>query len=146
MNSPILAILFILLVGITIFSPESIIELNSHIFGKSLLILLIILTTYQNIYAGLFTVLLIIYVLQLSNDSFLESLKKMKKNLTVDQIFDTNGISGSSIPVSKLDRVKISNEIRKPIKAKSVNRNDVLNDDELPTAFMPLNLETFTNI
>jgi hypothetical protein len=146
MNSPILAILFILLVGITIFSPDLIIELNSHIFGKSLLILLIILTSYQSVYAGIFTTLLIIYILQLSNDSFVESLKKMKKKLTVNEIFDTNGISGSSIPVSKLDRVKISNEVRKPIKAKSINKNDVLNDDELPTAFMPLNVETFTNI
>ena len=146
MNSPILAILFILLVGITIFSPDLIIELNSHIFGKSLLILLIILTSYQSVYAGIFTTLLIIYILQLSNDSFVESLKKMKKKLTVNEIFDTNGISGSSIPVSKLDRVQISNEVRKPIKAKSINKNDVLNDDELPTAFMPLNVETFTNI
>lgn len=146
MKTPILAILFILLIGITVISPDLIIELNSHIFGKSLLILLIILTTYQDIYAGIFTVLLIIYILHLSNDSLLESLKKMKKNLSVDEIFDSNGISGSSIPVSKLDRVQISNEIRKPKKAKTVDKNDVLILDELPTAFMPINVENFTNI
>tara|TARA_B100001063_G_C16697150_1_gene520472 strand:- start:613 stop:1053 length:441 start_codon:yes stop_codon:yes gene_type:complete len=146
MKSPILAILFILLVGITIFTPESIIELNSHIFGKSLLLLLIILTSYQDLYAGLFTCFLLIYVLHISNESFIENLKKMKKNLTANEIFESNGISGSAIPATKLDRVKLSNEIRKPKKAKVVDKNDVLNDEEIPISFMPINIEQFSTI
>lgn len=147
MPIPILAILFTLLIGITIFTPEAIIELNSHIFGKFLLILTVILATYKDAYAGLFTALIYIYILQISSDSYVENLRKMKKKLSVNEIFETNGISGSSIPVSRLDREKISNEIRRPIKARNVDKNDVLNDDDgLPTSFMPIGMENYTNL
>jgi hypothetical protein len=71
----------------------------------------------------------------------------MKKKLSVNEIFETNGISGSSIPVSRLDREKISSEIRRPNKAKTIDKNDVLNDeDDLPTSFMPLQVENYTNL
>lgn len=147
MPIPILAILFTLLIGITIFTPEAIIELNTHIFGKFLLILTVILATYKDIYAGLFTALIYIYILQISSDSYIENLRKMKKKLSVNEIFETNGISGSSIPVSRLDREKISSEIRRPNKAKTIDKNDVLNDeDDLPTSFMPLQVENYTNL
>lgn len=147
MPIPILAILFTLLIGITIFTPEAIIELNSHIFGKFLLILTVILATYKDAYAGLFTALIYIYILQISSDSYVENLRKMKKKLSVNEIFETNGISGSSIPVSRLDREKISNEIRRPIKARNVDKNDVLNDDDdLPASFMPIGMENYTNL
>ena len=147
MHIPILAILFTLLIGITIFTPEAIIELNTHIFGKFLLILTVILATYKDIYAGLFTALIYIYILQISSDSYIENLRKMKKKLSVNEIFETNGISGSSIPVSRLDREKISSEIRRPNKAKTIDKNDVLNDeDDLPTSFMPLQVENYTNL
>mgnify|MGYP000928165335 CR=1 FL=1 len=147
MPIPILAILFTLLIGITIFTPEAIIELNSHIFGKFLLILTVILATYKDVYAGLFTALIYIYILQISSDSYIENLRKMKKKLSVNEIFETNGISGSSIPVSRLDREKISNEIRRPIKAQIIDKNDVLNnEDELPSSFMPIEMENYTNL
>lgn len=147
MPIPILAILFTLLIGITIFTPEAIIELNSHIFGKFLLILTVILATYKDVYAGLFTALIYIYILQISSDSYIENLRKMKKKLSVNEIFETNGISGSSIPVSRLDREKISSEIRRPIKAPTIDKNDVLNnDDDLPISFMPIEVENYTNL
>jgi hypothetical protein len=147
MPIPILAILFTLLIGITIFTPEAIIELNSHIFGKFLLILTVILATYKDVYAGLFTALIYIYILQISSDSYIENLRKMKKKLSVNEIFETNGISGSSIPVSRLDREKISSEIRRPIKAQTIDKNDVLNnDDDLPISFMPIEVENYTNL